>query len=163
MSVIDEILAWAGEKGLALPKTARPDNEPLTLPNSITELELDELGDLYWKFGQETSYIGGELALAETEYAHLQIVLERRMAAKAIELEKDKPKTKRGVEGGKVGIRNEVLVDAEISDLMDQVEIASGRVKFLKAAYDGVRRAQTNISREFSRRGIQVTKEMGGF
>lgn len=160
-NVIDNLIAWGNQRGIDLPRPARSAAERLSLPDDLTALDLDALGRLYWQCGQEASYLGGEVCLQESQHQHLKSEYDRQFAATCLEISKNKPRNGRGVEGGKASVESEALLDPELVQLVDELDEANARVKFLRAAHEGARRAQANISREFSRRGFSAGVNYG--
>lgn len=160
-NLIDSLIAWGSEKGIELPRPARRAAERLSLPEDLTSLDLDALGKLYWQCGQEASYLGGELCLQESQHQHLKSEYDRQFAATCLGISKNKPRNGRGVEGGKAAVESEALLNPELVQLSDELDEANARVKFLRAAHEGARRAQANISREFSRRGFSAGVSYG--
>lgn len=157
------ILEWGEMLGVCLPQSPKEEGErPLLvqLPKSVTELGTNELGDLYWKIGQETSWVGGKLAEVEIEHSGLETELAKAKAKVYLKAKKEAPTgtNGRGTDGGREYLQAVVLTDPAVEELTDLVDEAWAKKKYLEAAHEGLRRAQNNLSRELSRRGIKIAE-----
>lgn len=151
--IVAELDAWAAGKGLGL--AGKPEQE-LEIPAKVTDLDLTKLGDLFWLVGRWVSYVRSELAKEESTLSNLKSE-EARAKAKAWKKARSVLRsTARGVEGGREGILSEVLALPELDELMTEIQTANGRVNYLNAKFEDLRRATAMISREFARRNIQM-------
>jgi hypothetical protein len=161
--LLAEVMMW-GEDGLkvGLPKTAREDENPLHVPKDVTALESKNLGDLFWKLGQEASYVAGELAKVEIEHIDYSTLMNRHYARRYLDLAKEAPKSGKRIEGGKDTLGHAIQVEDEYQILQDAVNMATARRKYLEAAHEALKRSQQQISREFARRGINLSEKALG-
>lgn len=151
--LVAELDAWAAGKGFDLAQ--RPE-QPLEIPSSVTGMNLDALGDLYWLVGRWASYVRAELARVEADLSNLKSE-EARIKAAAIKKVRSTAKTTvRGMEGGRDALMAEVLTDEKLDEVMTEIQTANGKVLYLNAIFEDVKRATNQISREFARRNIKM-------
>ena len=161
--LLADVMSW-GEDGLkvGLPKTAREDENPLHCPKDVTILESKALGDLFWKLGQEASYVAGELAKVEIEFIDYSTEMSRYYAKRYLDLSKTVTKSGSRVEGGKEVIAHTIQGEEAYVAMQDDVNMATARRKYLEAAHEALKRSQQQISREFARRGINLSEKALG-
>jgi hypothetical protein len=161
--LLAKVMSW-GEDGLkvGLPKTAREDDSPLHCPKDVTTLESKLLGDLFWKLGQEASYVAGELAKVEIEFIDYDTEMNRYYAKRYLELHKTMPRTGTRVEGGRETLAHTIQSEEAYCEMQDAVNTATARKKYLEAAHESLKRSQQQVSREFARRGINLSEKALG-
>lgn len=140
MSALDKFTNW----GLTFNK---PSEEQVQLPNDITAINSEELGELFTRLTAWTDYIASQLVHAQ---------LEERAAQKLLEYNENILLVKRlgaGVRGERVTtVKAEIAIDENIVNLSNQYEEKYAYRKLVEMLLNNHERDLSLVSREITRR-----------
>jgi hypothetical protein len=140
MSALDKFTNW----GLTFNK---PSEEQVRLPNDITAINSEELGELFTRLTAWTDYIASQLVHAQ---------LEERASQKLMEYNENILLVKRlgaGVRGERVTtVKAEIAIDENIVNLSNQYEEKYAYRKLVEMLLNNHERDLSLVSREITRR-----------
>ncbi len=134
---------------LAIPKAPLAEDGgmlQLELPRKIADWSSDELGELYAQFSGLASYAEVHVATADVERSDAKAHHEKMKALQGL-----------STEGANATERNAaVAMHPDVVAASEEFRIADAKYTLLTSLFNGYDRSMRTISREFSRRGIDV-------
>ena len=142
MSAIERFQAW----GLAFEK---PEDDQVKLPQDITAVSSEDLGELFTRLTSWTDYIASQLTIAQ---------LEERAVLKKMEFLENTLLVRRmgaQVKGERVTtVKAEIAIDQDVVDLSNDYEEKYAYRKLVEMLLNNHERDLSLVSREITRRSI---------
>jgi hypothetical protein len=146
MSAMEQFNAW----GLTF---QRPEGDQVSLPNDITDISSEQLGQLFTKLTAWTDYISSQLALAQLE--------ERTALRKKDFLENTLLIKRMGaqVKGERItAVKAEISINPEVVELDNSYEEKYAYRKLVEMMLTNHERDLSLVSREITRRSNDLRK-----
>jgi hypothetical protein len=145
-SLVETVTAYAGELGLVVPGRPQIGEEALELPWQIDTVPSSELGRLYGQFSAMATYAAVHVGLADVARSESKYRLTIVSAETTLQSNGSNAAERKAA----VELDEQVMQAAEVHRLAD------ARYVFLASLLQGYERSIATISREFSRRGLDL-------